>query len=197
MKLPALEHPDRYIGLYVVDFGSTCAVGYTAEEVAMLAESEQYAHITLYRIHSARPDGTMELKGVPNARFQLESGLFFYSRDLVAARSEYDEIHSLADGHLPCRAQLLLGSLGQDARRLPFVVGLAYPAECDEDVSRWMLDNEVAAGEYTDGGAGRLESIRRDARVIDSAQIHAAPNRRARLRQEVFACVGEAIQRIA
>ncbi len=196
MKLPTLEHPDRYAGLYVVDFGDTCAVGYTAEEAAMLAESEKYAHVKLYRIHAARPDGTMELKGVAKERFQLETGLFFYSRDLEAARLEYDEIHSLADGHLPCRAQLLLGALPEGSR-LPFVVALAYPAEYDEDVSRWMLNNEVKAGEYADGGVGQLESIRRDARIIDSAQLSAAKSRQARTRQEVLDSVGEAIQRTA
>ncbi|MDY7009577.1 MAG: hypothetical protein SVV80_02345 [Planctomycetota bacterium] len=214
MKLPLLKHPERYTGLYVVDFGpstslragDTCAVGYTAEEVAMLVESEQYAHATLYRIHAARPDGTMELKGVPNERFKLETGLFFYSRDLETARREYEEIHSLADGRLPCRAQLLLGEWhgrpghefehGRDARAT-FVVGLAYPAEYDEDVSKWMLDNKVSAGQRADGGVGRLEIIRRDARIIDSAQLSAVPNRRARNRDEVFAGVGEAIQRIA
>ena len=204
MKLPTLEHPDRYTGLYVVDFGpstslragDTCAVGYTAEEVAMLLESEKYAHVKVYRICRARPDGTMELKGVPSERFQLETGLFFYSRDMETAQREYDEIRRLADGKLPCRAQLLLGALPEDSR-LGFVVGLAYPAEHDEDVSRWMLDNEVAAGEYADGGTSRLETIRRDARIIDSTQIQAVKSRQARTRQEVFAGVGEAIQRIA
>ncbi len=196
MKLPTLEHPDRYTGLYVVDFNDTCGVGYTAGEVAMLTESEAYAYVKVYRIYRAKPDGTMELKGVPSERFQLETGLFFYSRDMETARREFDEIRRLADGNLPCRAQLLLGALGKNSR-LPFVVGLAYPAEYDEDVSRWMLDNEVALGVCADGGTGRLETIRRDARIIDSAQIHAVKSRQSRTRQEVFAGVGEAIQRIA
>ncbi len=196
MKLPTLEHPDRYTGLYVVDFDDTCAVGYTAEEVTMLLESEAYANVKVYHIHGAKPDGTMELKGVPSERFQLETGLFFYSRDMETARREFDKIRHLTDGKLPCRAQLLLGALSEGAR-LPFVVGTAYPAEYDEDVSRWMLDNEVALGEYADGGIGRLETIRRDARIIDSAQIHAVKSRQARTRQEVFDSIGEAIQRIA
>ena len=204
MKLPTLEHPDRYTGLYIVDFspstslrtGDTCAVGYTAGEVAMLLESETYANVKVYRIHGAKPDGTMELVGVPSQRFQLETGLFFYSRDSETARREYDEIRRQADGKLPCRAQLLLGEMGENSS-LPFVAGLAYPAEYDEDISRWMLDNEVTFGEYADGGTGRLESIRRDAHLIDSAQLRAVKSRQSRTRQEVFAGVGEAIQRIA
>ena len=197
MQLPKLEHPDRYTGLYVVDFGETASVGYTAEEVAMLLESETYAHVKVYRIHHAYPDGRMELKGVPRERFQLETGLFFYRRELQAARRDFEEIRRLAeDAPPPCRAQLLLGVLPERAR-LRFVAGLAYPAEYEDDMARWMLDRQVSAGEYADGGIGRLESIRRDARVIDSAQLHAAADRRARTRDEVFAAVGRPVQRSA
>ncbi len=197
MRMPALEHPDRYTGLYVVDFGPTCAVGYTAEEVAMLLESEAHRDVTVYRICRAWPDGRMELKGVRRERFRLETGLLFYSRELATARREYRQLARLAGKRpLPCRAQLLLGGF-QDDRRAPFLVGLAYPAEYDEDVARWMLDNQITAGEYADGGVGALESVRRDVRVIESCQLRAAPARRARAREEVFASIGQPIQRIA
>ena len=92
MNLPPVEHPDRYVGLYVVDFGDTCSVGYTAEEVAMLLESEAYAHVKVYRIHDATPQGQLALKGVPRERFQLETGLFFYCRDLASARGGFAEL---------------------------------------------------------------------------------------------------------
>ncbi len=214
MRLPRLDHPERYAGLFVVDFGETCSVGYTAEEVAALVESEATADAKVYRIHNAHPDGTMELKGVPRERFSLEAGMFFHCRDLESARADFAAIRRLADEvGLPCRAQLMLGSRGpwhgrpgrefqdhgQDAHvtRLPFVVGLAYPAECDEDVARWMLDHEVQAGEYADGGIGRLEQMRTLLNVIDSAQLHARPARQARPRDELLAAIGEPIQRTA
>jgi len=197
MRLPVLAHPDRYVGLYVVDFGQTVSVGYTADEVAMLLESEAYRDVKVYRIYDARPDGAMELKGVPFQRFQLETGLFFYCRDLAGARREFGQIRRLAEeSPLPCRAQLLLGKLA-DGSRAPYVVGLAYPAEHDEDVSRWMLDHDVTAGERADGGTGRLQVVRRDGRIIESEQLHADPARRARSRQEVLGSVGEPIQRTA
>jgi len=196
MRLPHLEHPDRYAGLYVVDFGQTCSVGYTAEEVAMLLESEDYADAKVYRIAGARPDGTLELIGVPRGIFELETGLFFYRRDLPAARGDFDDLRRLAEPGLPCRAQLLLAALPEGAR-LRYVVGLAYPAEFDRDVSGWMLDRDVSLGEYADGGVGRLETIRRLAGVIDSAQLRAGPARRARRREEVLAAVGQAVQRTA
>lgn len=197
MQLPRLEHPDRYAGLYVVDFGATCSVGYTAEEVAMLLESEANAQAKVYRIHHAAPDGSMELKGVPADRFSLETALLFHSRDLESARGDFEAIRALADREgLPCRAQLFLGAR-EGSARLPFVVGLAFPAEYDEDMSRWMLDHEISAGEYADGGIGRLETLRRNLRHIDTCQLHAAAGRRARTREEVFAAVGQPIQRIA
>lgn len=197
MRLPKLEHPDGYAGLYVVDFGETVGVGYTAEEAAMLLDSEAYRDVKVYRIHRAFPDGTMELKGVPGRRFQLETGVFFYSPNLAAARRDYSGMSTLARQRpLPCRAQLFLGKL-PDPSQLAFVVGLAYPAEYDEDVSRWMLDNDVTAGRRADGGVARLEAVRRDAHVIESVQLNAAPARRARTPEEVLASVGETIQRIA
>jgi hypothetical protein len=36
MKLPKLQKPDVYTGLYMVDFGDHSGVGFTAEEVAEL-----------------------------------------------------------------------------------------------------------------------------------------------------------------
>jgi len=42
MKLPKLEKPDKYVGLYVFDFGDHVGVGFAAEEVAELLESEKY-----------------------------------------------------------------------------------------------------------------------------------------------------------
>jgi len=214
MRLPPLDNPQRYAGLFVVDLGETCSVGYTAEEVALLMESEAHADAKVYRIHSADPDGTMALKGVPRERFALEAGLLFHSRDLESARADFEALRALADEHgLPCRAQMVLGSRGpchgrlgrdpdrhgRDARatRLPFVVALAYPAECDEDMARWMLDHGVEAGEYADGGIGRLEQVRATLTTIDSAQLRARPQRRARARDAILAAVGEPIQRTA
>ena len=110
MNLPRVAHPEGYRGLYVVDFGATCSVGYTAEEVALLLESEAYADAKVYRICRARPDGTMELKGVPRERFMLETGLFFYSRDLASGRRDYDQLRALAGAEpMPCRARLYMG----------------------------------------------------------------------------------------
>ena len=62
MKLPELKKPDKYIGLYVVDFGNHSGVGFTASEVAELLESEKFKDCKVYKIHNAYPDGRLELK---------------------------------------------------------------------------------------------------------------------------------------
>jgi hypothetical protein len=59
MKLPELQNSQKYIDLYVVDFGQYCSVGFTAREVAELLESEKYSDCKVYKIHNARPDGTV------------------------------------------------------------------------------------------------------------------------------------------
>ena len=79
MKLPKLEKPDKYVGLYVFDFGDSSGVGFTAEEVAELLESEKFQDCKAYKIHRAYPDGRLELKGVRREIFQLEAGILFYA----------------------------------------------------------------------------------------------------------------------
>ncbi len=42
MKLPEVKNSERYVGLYVVDFGDHSAVGFTADEVAELLDSDKF-----------------------------------------------------------------------------------------------------------------------------------------------------------
>ena len=79
MKLPEVKDGERYVDLYVVDFGESTSVGFTAEEVGELLESEKFGGVKVYKIHNAYPDGRMELKGVVNETFELEMGMFFYA----------------------------------------------------------------------------------------------------------------------
>ena len=85
MKLPELKEHQKYVGLYVFDFGDHTGLGFTAQEVAELLESERYKDGKVYKIHKAYPDGKLELKGIPAKIFQLEAGLFFYSNDHATA----------------------------------------------------------------------------------------------------------------
>ncbi len=89
MKLPELENSEKYVGLYIFDFGDHCGVGFTAEEVAELFESERYKNCKAYKIHNAYPDGRLELKGIRPEIFQLEAGMFFYSDNPETAKRQF------------------------------------------------------------------------------------------------------------
>jgi len=197
MELPPLDNPGGYVGLFVIDFGETCSVGYTAEEVARLLDSEAYADAQVYRIHSAAPDGTMELRGLSRKRFELESGMMFYRRDLPAARADYESLRELAGSRRPpCRAKLFLAELPQ-AKQYGFAVGLAFPAECDEDIARWLSDSKVTAGENVAGGIALLDEVRSAGRTIESCQLDPATAHQARPLEELIAAAGQPVQRIA
>ncbi len=96
MKLPELKNSEKYVGLYIFDFGDHCGVGFTAEEVAELFDSEKYKNCKAYKIHKAYPDGKLELKGVRAEIFQLEAGMFFYSRARETARRDFKGLVNLA-----------------------------------------------------------------------------------------------------
>lgn len=154
MKLPTIQDAKRYTGLYVVDFGGQSAVGFTAQEVAELLESEQYKHIKVYKIHNAYPDGKMELRGVRNETFQLEEGMFFYAADESAARNDYKRLTDIAvTSAAPSRAKAHLAKLSDNE----FVTALIYPAEYDDEFSRWLLDNKYCTAGAADGGTSTVQ----------------------------------------
>lgn len=192
MRLPEVSDPQRYRGLYAFDFGEWCAVGYTAEEVAMLLESRQYANGKVFRIRRAWPDGRMELQGVSSSRFNLESGMFFVRRDEEAARADFAELRESADrAPPPCRASLQLA-----ARADEFVTALLYPAEFDGDVADWLLRVGYAGGDTAEGGVSHVDDFHRQrCRIIARAQLTGAPTLAARPADEVMRSVRRAVQR--
>jgi hypothetical protein len=195
MKLPALERPQQYQGLFVFDFGDWTAVGYTAEEIAVLLESEPYADGKVYRIVRARPDGQLELKGVAATRFQSEAGMLFERATLDAARADFAGLKELAADGGPCRAKLQLADRGEAYGPKRYVTALIYPAEYDEDVARWLLDAEYAGGDTVEGGISPVSNYYETEKVfIERAQLwsHATSSRSA---EEVLRTVRQAIQR--
>jgi len=193
MELPKLEQPKKYVGLYVVDFGDHCGAGFTAEEVAELAESEKYRHIKVYKIHRAYPDGRLELKGVRNETFALEAGMFFYSTDLETARADFKQLTNLAVRTAPpCRSKVHLAKYTESK----FVVALIYPAEYDDEVSRWLLD-----GKYKTAGAaeGGIEAVQRyygaKLTILERHQLFGRTSFESRRGKELLSAVKKAVQR--
>jgi len=193
MKLPKLKKPDRYVGLYVVDFGEHTGVGFTAQEVAELLESEKYQDAKVYKIHNAYPDGRLELKGIRAETFQLEAGMFFYSSKHEVAKADFKRLINLAvQTSPPCRAKAHLTKYSDSK----FAVAFIYPAEYDDEMSRWLL-----AGRYKTSGAaeGGVEAVQRyydaEKQILDRHQLFGSSTLESRTGEELLAGLKSAVQR--
>ena len=193
MKLPKVQSPQKYAGLYMVDFGDHSGTGFTAQEVAELLESEKFKDIKVYKIHSAYPDGRMELKGIPAQTFELEKGMFFYSGDLESAQANFKQLVDLVVKLAPpARARVHLAKYSEDK----FVTALIYPAEYDDEFSRWLTD-----GGYKTAGAaeGGVEAVQRyydqSPQVLDRHQLFGKSAYESRTGEELLASVKLAVQR--
>jgi len=193
MILPELQKPEKYVGLYIFDFGDNVGIGFTAEEVAELIESEKYRLGKVYKIHRACPDGRLELKGVTAETFQLEAGMFFYSEDLEASRRNFKELVNLAvKSTPPCRAKVHLARYTDDS----FVVAIIYPAEYDDEISSWLLKGEYMAAGAADGGVGAVQNYYdREAEILDRHQLFGTSESISRTGQELYASLKLAVQR--
>jgi hypothetical protein len=193
MKLPKLQNSERYVSLYVFDFGDHSGVGFTAQEIAELLDSEKYKDCKVYKIHRAYPDGRLELKGVQSQTFQLEAGMFFYADNIDTARRNFKELTSLAVRIAPpCRAKVHLAKYAEDK----FVTALIYPAEYDDEVSRWLLDGEYKTAGAAQGGIGAVQRYY-DAKpqILDRFQLFAKSELVSRTGEELLANLKLAVQR--
>jgi hypothetical protein len=193
MKLPKLEKPDKYVGLYIFDFGDHAGVGFTAEEVAELLESERYRHGKVYKIHKAYPDGKLELKGVPAETFQLEAGMFFYNFDMEEAKNNFKQLVNLAvKSSPPCRAKAHLAKFNDNK----FVVALIYPAEYDDEMSFWLLDGGYKTAGEVEGGVGAVQRYYDErAEILDRHQLFSKSELIRRSGEELLASLKLAVQR--
>ncbi|HOW72064.1 MAG TPA: hypothetical protein PKY77_15800 [Phycisphaerae bacterium] len=195
MKLPEVPSPERYSGLYVFDFGDQAAIGYTADEIAVLLESEKYRHGKVYRIHRALPDGTMELAGVPHERFQLEDGILFYRSTSEAARADYEALNRLAaDAPPPCRMKVQLARLQGAAHSE--LTAIIFPAEFTHEVAGWLNRLGYSGGDFVEGGPSQVTNYYEAGPVIISRQQLWPAADDSRPAEEVLATTHLAVQRI-
>jgi hypothetical protein len=193
MKLPELDKPGRYTGLYVFDFGDHTGVGFTAEEVAELLESEQYREGKVYKIHRAYPDGRLELKGVPAETFQLESGMVFHSTTSEMARADFKRLVDAAvEATPPCRAKVHLAQYSEER----LAVALIYPAEYEDEISGWLLATGYRTAGVAEGGTGVIERYYRDTpEILERHQLFGTSARISRTGDELLVSVRQAVQR--
>jgi hypothetical protein len=193
MNLPELKQPDKYIGLYVVDFGNHSGIGFTAPEVAELLGSEKFSHCKVYKIHNAYPDGRLELKGILAETFQLESGMFFYSAEPDTARDNFKKLTDLAVGLAPpCRAKIHLAEFADNK----YAVAVIYPAEYEDEVSSWFLDIDYKTQGLVEGGIIAVTGYY-DAKpeILERQQLFAETEWQDRTGAELLAATKLAVQR--
>ena len=170
MKLPELNKPERYTGLYVFDFGDHTGVGFTAQEVGELLESERYRGGKVYKIHKAYPDGSLELKGVSREIFQLEAGMLFYAQSREQALEDYQRLVNLAvSSRPPCKAKVHLTRLDDQT----WVTALIYPAEYDAEVSSWLLIGDYFTAGAVEGGIeATVRYYKRASEILERHQLY-------------------------
>jgi hypothetical protein len=168
-------------------------VGFIAQEVAEILESEKYKDCKVYKIHNAYPDGRLELKGVRNEIFQLESGLFFYEDNHLAAKGDFKTLVSIAvQSALPCRAKVQLAKYSDNK----FATALIYPAEYDDEISRWLLDNDYKTKGAAEGGIGAVERYyQAKPEILERHQLIGQAAVESRSGAELLANLKTAVQR--
>ena len=193
MNVPSVPNPDKYVGLFVVDFGDSSSVGFTAREVAQLLESQEYKDITVYKIHRALPDGRMELKGVLRETFQLEAGLFFYSNDADTAAGDFDRLVNLSQtAGAPARAKIHLAKCSGST----FVTALIYPAEYDDEFSKWLIDCDYKTDGQAAGGTSTVQAYYDQApEILQRHQVFDREIHADRTTAQLLASVKMAVQR--
>jgi hypothetical protein len=193
MKLPKLQNSDKYVGLYVFDFGDHTGVGFTAQEVAELLESEKYKNGKVYKIHKAYPDGRLELKGVRSEIFQLEAGMFFYETLLDTAKGDFKGLVNLAVTTAPpCRAKVHLAGYSEDK----FVTAIIYPAEYDDEISSWLIEGRYKTKGAAEGGIEAVQRYYKDnPEILECHQLFEKAVLQSRSGLELLANVKLAVQR--
>ncbi|MFC1677543.1 hypothetical protein ACFL3G_10845 [Planctomycetota bacterium] len=193
MNLPKLNNTQRYVGLYIFDFGEHTGVGFTAEEVAELLESEKYKDSKVYKIHKAYPDGRLELKGVRPEIFQLEIGMFFYASDNDTANSNFKKLTDLAIRTAPpCRAKVHLAKYSDEK----FVTAIIYPAEYNDEISDWLLDSDYKTTGQAEGGFDAVQRYYDDKpQLIETQQLFSNSEYQSRTGEQLLANLKTAVQR--
>ncbi len=195
MHLPGLDNPHRYVGLFVYDFKTHVAVGYTSQEVRYLRESKEHQDGTAYEIYRANDQGGLELRGAMDERLTSKEAMCFLREDGDAARHDYDQIRKLSERHpLPARVELQL--IKHDEFELEHMAVLIYDATSTNAISSWLGSVDFAGGDQVLGGIDvyaklvAVEGLR-----VDTCNLPSLLNYTDRTKEQVLDSVSLAVQR--
>ena len=125
--------------------------------------------------------------------FQLEAGMFFYCGDVETARLDFNKLVDLAVRSAPpARAKVHLAKYAEDK----FAVAMIYPAECDGEVSSWLIDGQYKTSGAAEGGVGAVQRYYdSEVEILDRHQLFAGSEFTSRSGEELLASVKLAVQR--
>ena len=194
MQTLRLNSKTNYKGLYIFDFGDSIAVGYTAKEIAALLESDEYSDGKVYKIINIDKNGKCYMKGIPNELFQLENGFFFCSQDAESAEGDFSDLWQLAEKEPPpCTCKIHLSKLNYSPM-FSHVVALIFPAEYEDDISKWLIKIDYKGGESVDCGISHVTNYYNNGTVSDARQFF-VQDAESRTYELLMESVGEALQR--
>ncbi|NLE29959.1 MAG: hypothetical protein GX629_09855 [Phycisphaerae bacterium] len=194
-KLPALSDPVRYAGLYIFDFGTRVAVGYTAQEIRYLLDDPKYAGGSVYKIYRAHSDGTLEIRRIEPAGLSSLTGMVFHFADRADAIAGAEHLKKLSlEISPPERFELFVMELtGED---WPFVMVMRYNQECEDELAAWMIKIDYTLGSRVEGGRLPVAQVLKKGTEVLREHIGAEDTfRRSRSRTEVLESVDLSVQR--
>ena len=158
-----------------------------------MLETERYRHGKVYKIRRAYPDGKMELKATPAQTFDLESGMIFYSTDESQAKDDFKRlVDSAVTAQPPCRAKVHLARYAEGK----LATALIYPAEYEDEFSRWLLDRDYRTIGLAEGGIGAVERYYQDApEILERNQLFGSGESISRTGDELLLSLARAVQR--
>jgi hypothetical protein len=119
--------------------------------------------------------------------------MFFYSPDLHTAEGDFKNLVNMAVKTAPpCRAKVHLAKYDDNK----FVTAIIYPAEYNDEMSRWFLDGDYKTSGVAEGG---MEAVQRyyqqQPRILDKHQLFAKSEFHSRTGLELLANLKVAVQR--
>lgn len=195
VRLPRLDHPEDYAGLFLYDFGDHVSVGYTAEEIHILRTAPEHAGGTAYYIYRVDDAGRFELKGMADEPLRHKEGLIFAYQERSRARADYDRLRAAAEARpVAFAAELCLAELHSEKPSV--ALGLVYAAHASQRVSAWVSQSGFGGGDSVSGGARALVEFEGSGRVIlDRCELRCDPRFAPRPQADVLADVLKPVQR--
>lgn len=195
LKLPPVDDPHGYAGLFLYDFGTHTSVGYTAAEIALLRTHPDHRHGTAYQIYRVTEEGGFELRGVRESALFVGDATIFLRVDPSRARGDYFALRAAAQREPPPSAIELVLAKGYRFDP-PELTAVLYPAWASDFIAGWLSRTDFRGGKDVLVGPqfrAAIDSL--DGMRLSSCVLGGMGPITDRPPEEVLRRVGDALQR--